>query len=209
MAKMAAVLRSEPTQARSREALERFIAAGEQALIDNQFEQLSIAELAAMADSSVGTFYRLFTDKEILFHFLHERFVLHAKALVDEALDENRWEAADIADILSELVHTLARLYGKKEGLLRALIIRCSSDVGFRKDIQGVNQHISNKLTPLLVSRMQEIGHPKPTEAIAFGINVVMGTMNHHTLAGLKNMSMKVLVRELTDVLLSYLRVVR
>ncbi len=207
MAKMVAVLRSEPTQARSREALERFITAGEQALSDNQFEQLSVSELAALADSSVGTFYRLFTDKEVLFQLVHDRFVHQAKAMLDEALDEDRWVGLGVADILSELVSTLARLYGKQEGMLRASIIRYSSDVGLRKDIRGVNQHISNRLTPLLESRIQEIGHPKPSEAIAFGINVVMGTMNHYTLAGLKNMTMKALVTELKDVLMSYLRV--
>ncbi len=208
MGKVVTALRSMPSQARSREALERFIAAGEQSLEDNAFENMSISELATMASSSVGTFYRLFTDKEVLFQLLHERFVDDARAMLDLALDEDRWEGAGAADILRELVQTLAKLYGKKEGLLRALIIRSSSDVGFRKDLHGINQHISNKITPLILARKNEIGHSKPNEAIAFGINVVLGTMNHHTLAGLKTMSMKALVRELTDVLFCYLRVV-
>ncbi len=202
------LLRSPPTQARSREALERFIVAGEKALSENTFEQIGIAELSALAQSSVGTFYRLFTDKEVLFRLLHERFVVDTKQTLGEALDAERWENTGSAgDVLRALIEALGQLYANKEGLLRALIIRSSSDVGFRKGLHDINRHISNKLTPLLEARIDDIGHDNPEEAIKFGLNVVLGTMNHQSLAGLSVMDTPGLVDELTDVLFRYLRI--
>ncbi len=200
-------LRSPPTQARSKKALERFIVAGEQVLADNLFEQISISELAALASSSVGTFYRLFTDKEGLFQLLHERFVNETRSFLDETLAEKKWQAKGAADVIHGLVEALVHLYGNKEGLLRALIIRSSSDINFRNNLHGLNSHISNKLTPLLLTRKQQIGHPSPQKAVAFSINIILGTMNHNTLAGIEQMTMPSLCQELTDVILSYLRI--
>lgn len=206
MSKSVELLRSAPTQARSREALERFITAGEQLLSENKFEQVGISELSSLAKSSVGTFYRLFEDKEVLFRLLHERFVKETKALLDDALDPDRWQEGSVEDILRTLIQAMGTLYANKEGLLRALIIRSSSDVGFRQGLHDLNRHISEKLTPLLVSRKDEIGHRYPDLAIKFGLNVVLGTMNHQTLAGISLMKTEDLVAELADVLFCYLR---
>ncbi|MFC6978716.1 TetR/AcrR family transcriptional regulator [Microbulbifer taiwanensis] len=65
----------EPNQARSRQALERLLAAGEKLLADNQFEEASVAEIARLAESSVGTFYRLLGDKDTLSLLLLQRFM--------------------------------------------------------------------------------------------------------------------------------------
>lgn len=208
MPKSVELLRSPPTQARSKEALERFINAAEKALHKNTFEQASIAELAVMAKSSVGTFYRLFTDKEVLFRLLHNRLMAEAQDSISEALDAKYWkDQGSAADILEALVKTLVGMYANKEGLIRALIIRSSSDIGFRKDLHKVNQHISRKLTPLLRTRKGEIKHPKPDKAVAFGLTVVLGAMNHQSLAGISTMKNEELVRELSDLLLRYLRI--
>ncbi len=65
---------------------------------------------------------------------------------------------------------------------------------------------MSDKLEPLLEARKGEIGHRYPDTALKFGLNVVLGTMNHQTLAGASLMKTQDLVDELSDVLFSYLR---
>ncbi len=82
----------------------------------------------------MGTFYRLFKDKEALFKLLHEKFVLEANELVDKVLGPDRWvNEESAAKVLRTLIEALGSLYADKEGMLRALIIRSPSDGGYRK----------------------------------------------------------------------------
>ncbi len=209
MSELTELLRSKPTQARSREALERFIEAGEQSLADNTFEQIGVSALAKLAKSSVGTFYRLFDDKEVLFRLLYDRFVQETKQLITDTLDEERLAGVSAAGVLSALIEALASLYCNREGLLRALIIRSSSDVGFRAGLHSLNKLMADKLTPLLDARKTEIGHPNSDEAISFALSVVLGTMNHQSLAGQSFMSNTHIVTELEELVFSYLRIDR
>ena len=53
-----------PTQARSKKALERFLNVAAELLANNQFEETGISQIAQLAESSVGTFYRLLGELE-------------------------------------------------------------------------------------------------------------------------------------------------
>ena len=64
----------EPMQERSRQAFERLLQVGEQLLAENRFDEIGVADLAKLAETSVGTFYRLLKDKDTLSRLLLQRF---------------------------------------------------------------------------------------------------------------------------------------
>ena len=194
-----------PSQRRSQEALERFLQVAQVALLQNTFEETSVADFAKLADSSVGSFYRVIGDKEILLIAVHQRFLSLSKERVDALLDPERWEGMGIKVIISAFVSEIISAQKLTEGLMRALIRRSSTDPAFRERIHLLNAYISAKFVPLIMDRREEMRHSKPEQAAAFLSQVVLGAMNHYTLAGLGDITESALQRELTLLACRYL----
>jgi AcrR family transcriptional regulator len=198
----------EPNQARSREALDRFLAAGEALLAENHYEEAGIADIAKKAESSVGTFYRLLTDKETLSLLLLQRFFTQIETLAEETMDPEQWRGQNITDIADAFVKVFVDAYHGHAGTLRALILRASKDSDFRNQVHNLNTLISSRLSKLLKQRREEISHPKPEQAIKSVTHMVLGILNQHTITGsLGGLSQRALVEELKRVFLTYLGV--
>ncbi|GAB3105869.1 TetR/AcrR family transcriptional regulator [Aestuariicella hydrocarbonica] len=198
----------EPTQARSREALDRFLAAGERLLAENRFEEAGIAELANEAQSSVGTFYRLLSEKETLTLLLMQRFFTEIEDMVETTFHPDRWQGQGIAAIAETFVEVFVDIYEGRGGALRALILRASRDASFRDQVHQLNQLIGKRLGSLLRQRKDEITHPRPEQAIKAVAHMVLGILNQHTITGsLGGLSRKNLNAELVRVFNQYLGV--
>src|ERR1700689_5424070 len=61
-------------QARSRNARDRLLAAGERVFARLGYDAAHVNDIALAAGCSVGSFYRRFRDKEAFFKALHHRF---------------------------------------------------------------------------------------------------------------------------------------
>jgi AcrR family transcriptional regulator len=200
----------EPNQARSREALNRFLSAGETLLADNRYEEAGIADLAREAQSSVGTFYRLLSDKETLSLLLLQRFFTEIEFLVEDTFAPQHWQGKDITDIADTFSKVFVDTYHGRAGALRATILRASKDASFREQVHAMNNLISNRMGKLLKQRRDEINHPKPEQAIKSVAHMVLGILNQHTITGtLGGLSQKALAEELKRVFLTYLGVSR
>lgn len=195
-----------PQQSRSRDALLRLLAAGERLLEDHAFESASVADVAALAGSSVGSFYRLIGNKADLLRAIHERFLADSHDRLDVELAEERFAGRSPEQIARGYVDFLVDVYARREGLLRALIVRSSAEPEFREGVHLLNATLEDKLAALLAPQRARIGHPRPNEAIRFGVAVVLGALNQHTLAGAAGAHRgPALARELARVLCSYL----
>lgn len=196
----------EPRQVRSKEALERFLSAGERLLAENRYEETGVAQIAREAESSVGTFYRLLTDKETLSLLLLQRFFTHSEEVVINTLAPSRWEGKNTEDIANKFISVFVDLYKGRAGTLRAMILRASKDLLFRNQVHQLNELISQHLAYLLMQRKEEITHPKPDIAINAVSHMVLGILNQHTITGtLGNLSISSLKVELTRVFVNYL----
>ncbi|WP_116368790.1 TetR family transcriptional regulator [Parahaliea mediterranea] len=195
-----------PAQARSQQALERFLAAGEGLLAANRFEEAGVAEIAREAKSSVGTFYRLLEDKERLLLLLLQRFLMNVEQIVDEKFDPDAWAGDSLEAVAEGLVGFFVQLYRGRRGVLRALILRASRDTLVRDRIHVTNDFVSRKTAAVLQRHLSEIHHPRPEKAARFISHIVLGALNQHTVTGsLGNTSQRELVEELSRVFLSYL----
>jgi len=174
----------EPRQARSRETLDRILDAAEALVSEKGFGEATIAEIVRRAGSSVGAFYTRFHDKDGLLYALYERYLEQAMATADDALDPERWRGADIRELLAEVVVFLVRVYREKDGLIRAFVLRNHTDAGFRARQVRLSHHVAEKLTALLRGYRNEIRHPNPERAVAFGLSMAFAAIESNVLFG-------------------------
>ena len=199
-----------PQQLRSQETLHRILDAAEALVADKGFEDTPVAEVVRRADSSVGAFYTRFRDKDGLLHALYDRYMAEAMATADEALDPQRWEGANIDEILEAVTAFLTRIYRERGGLIRAFVVRNHSDAEFRARQERLSHYVSEGLCALLLARRDEIAHPDPARAAAFGLTLVISTLESVLLfgelrSGALALSDDELASELTHVYRAYL----
>ncbi|MEX1034243.1 MAG: TetR/AcrR family transcriptional regulator [Cellvibrionaceae bacterium] len=192
-----------PGQARSQQALERLLAAGEALLADNRYEEASVAEIAKLAQSSVGSFYRLLGDKDALSLLLLQQFMQRVAATATD-LAEVRCE--DLSQSAAMLVNAYVDIYTGHRGVLRALILRASRSADFRDKVHLLNRHVSGCAQACMEPFTAEIRHPKPRQAVSSGMHMVLGALNQYTVTGnLGELPADELRPELIRLLLGYL----
>ena len=197
-----------PAQQRSREALDRFLLAGEVLLANNAFEEASVTEIAQSAESSVGTFYRVLGDKDTLSQLLLQRFFQAKVANIDAITQSTQWQSRTLDEFISALIESLVSTYAGRRGVLRALILRASRDADFRDRVHKLNEYIAQRVVLVIQSHQQEVHHPKPRKAMQAAVHILLGALNQHTVTGnLGHLSAKELIEELTRMTLSYLDV--
>jgi AcrR family transcriptional regulator len=173
-----------PQQARSQETLERLLDAAETLVAEKGFDDTPVAEVARRAGSSVGAFYTRFPDKDALLHALYDRYYEQAIATADAALEPGRWEGARIPEILDAVVRFLVSIYREQNGLIRAFVVRNHTDADFQARRQRLSHYVNDRLSALLLARRDEIAHPDPVRAAAFGLTLVFSTLESALLFG-------------------------
>jgi AcrR family transcriptional regulator len=199
-----------PQQARSQETLERILDAAEALVSEKGFEDTPVAEVVGRAGSSVGAFYTRFRDKDGLLHALYDRYLAEATATADAALDPQRWQGAGASEILRAVTRFLTEIYRERGGLIRAFVVRSHGDVEFRARQERLSHYVSERLCALLLARRDEISHPNPERAAAFGLTMVANTLESVILfgelrSGALALSDEELAAELTSAYLAYL----
>lgn len=196
----------EPTQLRSQKALQRLLDAGEQLLAANAFEEASVTQIAGMASSSVGTFYRVLGDKDTLSLLLLQRFFQTTVSLIEHLTEPEQWAAKPLTDFVHTLTARLAEVYQGRRGVLRALILRASRDSVFRDKVHQLNEYIAVRIVAIFQQHLGEVHHPQPHKAMQAAVHIVLGALNQHTITGnLGHLSNKEVVEELSRILLAYL----
>lgn len=159
--------------------MDRMLDAATRILETRNFEELSVAEIVANADTSVGAFYGRFPDKDSLLDALDARFLAGFKEAVLQRLNSKEWMTGSLEYIITEAVSLLVQLYDTDKGLLRSLTIkaRIHSDQRFRARETETWQLLYPPLQDLLVSRLRIAGHPDPVNAASFGFRQMFFAM--------------------------------
>lgn len=197
-----------PTQARSKKALERFLNAAADLLASNQFEETGISQIAQLAESSVGTFYRLLGDKDVLLYAVHERFVEQSRAAVNALLDDLAREALPLDAQVEAFIRGVVGLFEGSEGLLRALIRRSSMDPQFRQRFHQLNAYIGQAFGRIVLHYRDHLRHPSPEQAADLSAHMLLSGLNYFTMVGsLGATPREVLPAELSRMICNYLQV--
>jgi len=199
---------SSPTQARSKKALERFLNVAAELLADNRFEDTGISQIAQLAESSVGTFYRLLGDKDVLLYAVHERFVEEGRSAIDALVQDIGRSDMPLKAQIESFIQGIIDLFEGREGLLRALVRRSSADLQFRQRFHQLNAYIGQTFCALVLNRQNELRHPQPQQAADLSAHLLLASMNYLTMVGtLGQTPREVVPEELSRLICNYLEV--
>lgn len=197
-----------PTQARSKKALERFLNVAAELLAGNRFEDTGISQIAQQAESSVGTFYRLLGDKDVLLYAVHERFVAQGRGAIDALVAELGRSELPLDQQIEQFIRGVIELFEGHEGLLRALIRRSSADLQFRQRFHQLNAYIGQTFCRIALARANQLGHPHPEQAADLAAHLLLASMNYFTMVGTLGVTPReVIPGELSRLVCHYLEV--
>jgi AcrR family transcriptional regulator len=155
-------------QERSQRTLERLLDAAEAEIRDKGYADASVTEIARRAGCSVGTVYRRFRDKTALFHALDERWGKAFRATMEDAVASERWDGAQILEVLTGYIEFSLGQGREHSELHRAAINMATRDSSFAERQRKLAAELHARLRALLLARRDEIGHDDPLRAIEF-----------------------------------------
>lgn len=171
-------------QTRSRRTLERLLDSAEALIADKGFDDVTVADIAARAGLSVGAVYARFRDKKSVLYFLQDRFLEEAHLTTDVAFDPDRWTGASTEEIVGELVAFLVQIHRDRRGVLRELTASTRGEQPMFERKERLVAHIAGRLGVLLLPRAHGISHEDPAHAVAFGLRIVLATLERTILFG-------------------------
>ena len=111
----------EPKQSRGHETQARLVDACLRLVEDRPFDQISIAQIAAEAGMSVGTFYRRFRSKEAILPDLFDVYETRYVAFSAEMRRVEEFGHPDLDVRVRALVHHTMAFFRENRGLIRSL----------------------------------------------------------------------------------------
>lgn len=172
-----------PLQKRSRETLERLLAAGVELLREKGYEGLSIAELSARSGVSVGSIYQRFDGKEPLFVALQERILERIDAEQQGLFDDLDRSLPDVG-LVTEAVGRLAALFHRHEALLRVMILRGAVDEATRRRGSRSSLVLAQAFETFLLSSLRRFGHERREIAADVAFRIVYATLTRRIVSG-------------------------
>lgn len=162
-----------PKQARSRRTLERIARATLELIAEQGVEATTVAEIVARAGSSIGSFYARFSGKDELMHYLEERVWSDARARWDDALASDTWKDLSLPDLVAGVVRLIIEIEQMAGKARRALAFSPDPAHGDPSPQRLFSAHLQAGVGALLLGKRDQIGHPRPDDAVAIGYRTV------------------------------------
>lgn len=162
-------------QKRSRETTLALLRAGADMLRTRSLAELSIEALCAEVGATVGAFYSRFESKEAYFNAL---MALAARD-GEQRLGEIRRPSPDssLDQLCQIIVSGIVAWMRNHEGVLRAALQHDDTRPDKWTPFKALAQATTTRATPLLLPAMGKGRKAAKTRAIAFGFQVVLGTL--------------------------------
>ncbi|MGO4764036.1 TetR/AcrR family transcriptional regulator [Cupriavidus sp. 2KB_3] len=195
-----------PRQRRAKETEQALLTAGRELLAQRDFAAVSVAQIAAACQVSVGAFYGRFRDKMAFFDALRTLVMEETDASVARYLDEGRWAETPPRQIVEKTMRFLLTGCHSNRGVIRASLKHATTRPEEWLPHQKNGQEIVDRLVALLVPRL-----PGPAEEaeqrVRFAMQVVFGMIVNAVLndPGPLTLADERLPVELTRMVASYL----
>jgi AcrR family transcriptional regulator len=165
--------------------MDRFAEATESLLRDRPFEQISIQEIARLAERPIGSFYARFGSKDALLPFLYQRYHESLEALFAARLARVDWDALGFDTTIEALVDFLVGVYDERRWLLRALALFARSQpAALPADVVGARSRVFDLPIRILARHRASITHADAEAAIGFAVFIVSSVAREKLLFG-------------------------
>jgi len=182
--------------------------AAEQLIRERGFESVTIADVVARAQSSVGSFYARFADKDALVRAVQDRVLSRIEQILQEHAP-TAWAGTSLADTVPKLVASLDAAV-EEAPLFHAFLAQSTTDAVMRTRGRRFGRKLCELWGVALLAHRSEIGHTDPELAIEFAYAISIALLERRLLfgksSGSETLGRPELVRELTRNVLAYLR---
>ncbi len=172
-----------PKQARSRRTLERIAGATLELIAEQGVEATTVAEIVARAGSSIGSFYARFSGKDELMHYLEERVWSDARTRWDDALASDTWKDLSLPEVVEGVVRLTIQIEQVAGKARRALAFSPDPAHGGPSPQRLFSAHLQAGVGALLLDMRDQIGHPRPDDAVAIGYRTVSAAAREFALS--------------------------
>ena len=164
-------------QKRSRETTLALLQAGAEMLRTRSLAELSIEALCAKVGATVGAFYSRFESKEAYFNALIALAARDGESRLEQMRRDGVPKDARLDDLCRFLVAGLVTWIRRHEGVMRAALQHDDTRPDKWTTFKGLARAATGRATPLLLPAMGKGRKAAKTRAIAFGFQVVLGTL--------------------------------
>ncbi|HEY4203852.1 MAG TPA: TetR/AcrR family transcriptional regulator [Xanthobacteraceae bacterium] len=164
-------------QKRSRETTAALLKAGAEMLRDRTLDELSIEDLCAAVDATVGSFYGRFESKEVYFNVLLGLAARDGQAMLTGMADNDRLGNAALDAMCRVLVGQIIAWMRRHEGVLRAALQRSDRGPERWSSFKDLAAATSAAATPLFLGAMGKGRRAAKARTIGFGLQTVFGTL--------------------------------
>lgn len=142
------------------------------------FEAVSVSQIAEAAGCSVGAFYQRFENKDRFVGFLVRAHFEIMSDRVRQALDAGQWADRSGLEIVDALVVTmLDAVQGHGAGIARAAIKRCHSDDISRQPVERYRALVVDQAVALLVPVMGEGSGASQAQAVREAVQMAQAVV--------------------------------
>ena len=164
-------------QKRSRETTLALLETGAEMLRTRSLAELSIEALCAEVGATVGAFYSRFESKDAYFNALMALAARDGERRVAEMAADSAGRDADLAIRCRQLVGGVIGWMRAHEGVLRAALQHDDNKPDKWTPFKQLARANTERATPLLLPAMGKGRRAAKTRTIAFGFQVVLGTL--------------------------------
>lgn len=157
--------RRAPSQQRSRERVERMLAAASALIAGQGSDAMRMGEVAERAGVSIGSLYQFFPDKRAIIWALAERYTAESQACIATALAEVN-DAEGLCKAFSELVDTYYGMF-LAEPVMRDIWSGTQADKALR-DLELADSRANAEFLTAVLKRLRPDADPAALDATAF-----------------------------------------
>jgi AcrR family transcriptional regulator len=200
-------------QARSRQTLDRILAATRELLQEKEWEEITVMEIVQRANSSCGAFYARFPAKEALLPALYDAYSDELRTEATVWSDPAAWGERSLAVRVARMVRFVIRDFRATRPILRPLALYArQSPRAISPEARQIRSEKHRAARDFLLECRDEITHPDPERAadlVAYFIaaigrdKILFGDAPHASSVEIED---EALEEELIRMALAYLR---
>jgi AcrR family transcriptional regulator len=187
----------EPRQERSRRTLDRIAGATEALLSERGAGDLTVEDVVARADTSVGAFYTRFDGKRVAVAYVRQRSWGEARRMWCAFLAPEDWEEVPIPAVVCEVVRQFARVLlagGRPTRALYLDLLRREDEAGLER-VRQLDREIAGLVGRLLEARSGKSGGVTEGRAVREGFLRVISGLRDHLLFGARGEERSLILR--------------
>jgi AcrR family transcriptional regulator len=200
-------------QRRSIGTLDRLLDAAEDVIREEGLAGLTITQVVKRAHSSVGAFYRRFTDRDALLYAVQKRNHTRAQQLYNEHLARLEAQSLPLVETLEQMFYYRAHMIMRDAPILHAFVVQEALGSAFREEGRRFFAYCRSSMRNLVLRHSDEISHPQPELAAELVCRTWLALMEQIVLYGAtpfdteaQSSDIDVLVAEFTRAMTGYLR---